>query len=282
MSWRSEWRAISDRIQGFLDANRFYLESKRIRSDDPYRVAKKLLLPQAQNIFRDLTQFNSTHPGSLPGAARECLQDFLNSTHQMFFDDKLDDQASVQFSTTALASLRSEFSYHISDFSAVAKRLSERAFQHLQRTIVANPVEKDRWCEAFQKGELACEKIGATHLLLHGIWAFKVDAKGERTDLVFSEPLRELVEVESSAEALVLTEWKIARKDSELDKKVNAAEKQAAKYTVGSLGGLELAQYRYIVIVSEKKLQMPPDDQRDGVIYRHINIAVNPDPPSKS
>jgi hypothetical protein len=37
---------------------------------------------------------------------------------------------------------------------------------------------------------LACEKLAGVHLLLHGIWAFKVHAAGERTDLVFPQPSR--------------------------------------------------------------------------------------------
>jgi hypothetical protein len=48
------------------------------------------------------------------------------------------------------------------------------------------------------------EKLGAAHLLLHGIWAFKVSATGERTDLVPGEKLEITPQVEAASEALVL------------------------------------------------------------------------------
>src|SRR5260221_1264020 len=50
---------------------------------------------------------------------------------------------------------------------------------------------------------------------LHGIWAFKVSATGERTDLVPGEKLEITPQVEAASEALVLTDWKCVRKPGE-------------------------------------------------------------------
>src|ERR1700722_9028346 len=36
-------------------------------------------------------------------------------------------------------------------------------------------------------GSVACERLGAVHLLWHGIFAFKVDGSGARTDLIAPE-----------------------------------------------------------------------------------------------
>lgn len=33
-------------------------------------------------------------------------------------------------------------------------------------------------------------------------------------------------------------------------------------------------------MVSEKSMKMPPDDPEGTITYRHINIPVDPDPPS--
>jgi hypothetical protein len=93
------------------------------------------------------------------------------------------------------------------------------------------------------------------HLLLHGIWAFKVHTPDERTDLVLQEPIRDYDEVERSAEALVLTEWKIVRNDSQREEKAKKARNQARIYAGSVLGGVELRQYRYIVLVSKDRLQ---------------------------
>lgn len=283
MSWRVEWKALSDRISGLLDSGRFYLESKAIQSSDPYGVAKNQLLPQAQKIFDELQRFHTLYASVLPSQAATCLSEFVSGFASKFSGnvDAPQLQAAVQFRVTALVSFRSEFHFHLTDFAAFAKRLSERAFLHIQRSIVADPDERAKWKHGFGKGEVECEKLGAARLLLHGLWAFKVNAAGERTDLVFDEPIG-IEQVERSAEALVLTEWKIAKSRSEISQKVNEAKSQAKRYSQGALAGLELTRYRYLVIVSDKTIDMPPDDCEGDVTYRCINIAVDPDTPSRS
>jgi hypothetical protein len=180
----------------------------------------------------------------------------------------------------ALTSLSTELEYHFSDQAEFARRLSERALLHLQRSIVASPNVRAEWQRAFAEGEVACEQLGSAALLQHGIWAFKAHATGERTDLIFGEPLTDLAAVERSAEALVLTEWKVVPKPSQRDERVQQARAQAGRYGRGILGGLELAGYRYLVLVSRDLLEMPADEIQDGVVYRHVNIAVDPQPPS--
>jgi hypothetical protein len=136
---------------------------------------------------------------------------------------------------------------------------------------------------AFKTGETSCEKLGAVHLLLHGIWAFKVNTAGERTDLVFGESVPDSSSVERAAESLVLTEWKRVLSPTKTEAIASDARKQAARYTVGALGGLvELVRYRFIVLVSENTLTLPADHSENGVVYRHVNVAVDPKPPSKS
>ncbi len=114
----------------------------------------------------------------------------------------------VQVGTTALAAFRASFEYHISDHSFTARRLSERAFIHLERTIMVDESARLRWQTAFNDREEAVERLGAVHLLQHGIWAFKADAVGGRTDLVLGEPLTDLARAECAAEALVLVSEK--------------------------------------------------------------------------
>jgi len=293
MIWRPQWKAISDQIQGLLEAGRLYLECQSIRREDPYRIATNVLKPQAQEVFNALMVFDKTHQDVLPSSAALSLKRFIDRWQPRFIPstaaaaeqssiEQSAPQTIVQVYLTALASFRSEFTYHISDFSAIARRLSERAFTHLQRSIIADPDLRERWKRAFERGEPACEQLGAVHLLLHGIWAFKANAEGERTDLVLGEPLMDLAEAQTTADALVLTEWKLVRTERELQEKITQAHVQAARYAGGSLAGFELAQYRYLVMVSEKNLHMPPDLPEGETIYRQINIAVNPKSPSRS
>ena len=83
-----------------------------------------------------------------------------------------------------MSEFKSEFELTVGGSVEHAKSLVERAFIHLQRTIVVDHDIRKKWKSAFNTGEIACERLGAVHLLSHGIWAFKADALGERTDLI--------------------------------------------------------------------------------------------------
>jgi hypothetical protein len=282
MKWRTEWKALSDHISGLLEAGAFYMGTRAIRSDDAHRVAEKQLIPQAKSVFDSLKRFRENHHSQIPQSALASIDSFFTKFDRSFNQSGTDFHGQVQLMLTALCSFAAEFKYQISDLSENARRLSERAFIHLQRLIVVDSDVRKKWGEAFKNGEIYCEKLGAVHLLSHGIWAFKLSAEGERTDLVFGESIADLTEIGRAAEALVLTEWKRVQNGSDLHSIVTRAEEQAARYSQGILGGLELVQYRYIVIVTEKKNPMPADNVLDGCTYRHINIAVDPDPPSRA
>jgi hypothetical protein len=131
-----------------------------------------------------------------------------------------------------------------------------------------------------EQRETDCERLGALHLLSHGVWAFKVDAQGGRSDLVLNEPLSSSLMVERAADVLVLTEWKKVSSEAKLTDRIEEAPKQAEIYSTGILGGIELANYRYIVLISEGMMDMPEDSLDGTVTYRHMNIAVNPKTPS--
>ena len=64
----------------------------------------------------------------------------------------------------------------------MALRITERAFAHLQRSIIADDEIRKKWLSAFSDGETKCEKLGSVHLLSHGVWDLKLMLKrGERT-----------------------------------------------------------------------------------------------------
>ncbi len=86
---------------------------------------------------------------------------------------------------------------------------------------------------------------------------------------------------EKTSTALVLTEWKVIRKNSELHDKIREAYEQTKIYSAGVLSGVELVNYRYLVMVSKKSMKMPGDLIEGNVTFRHINIPVDPDTPSK-
>src|SRR4030095_11839679 len=284
MSWLTEWKAISAQIEGLYNAARFYVESNGPSQKDIDSVSNRRLIPHINKIFDDLERFRATHRESIPPAASDSLA-VLPSTKKKLVPkpETIDGFVYVRITVTLLISFRAEFEYHISDTEFFAKRLSERAFAHLNRSIVADEELREKWIKAFDIGkEPACEKLGGAHLLLHGIWAFKVGVEGERTDLVFNEPILESSSIERTAEALVLTEWKRVVSPNKTEAMARKAREQARRYTVGALGGVELTGYRFIVLVSKEHLTLPEDQSENGVRYHHINIAVDPESPSKS
>jgi hypothetical protein len=278
--WRTEWLALSRRILGLLEAAKFHVSCRN--TNDPYGVAQNKLIPGTQAIFREVKTFRDRHANTLPAEALSALYFFVSHFNSAP-DQAAHADLSLHYRVTTLVALEAEISYHLTDFTARAKRLSERAFAHLQRSIVADPDCAARWQRAFSDGETACERLGAAHLLLHGIWAFKANSEGERTDLILGDLLVDrLSGIEDVAEALVLTEWKKVKKASELQTARDSAHKQAKHYAGSSLVGVELDAYRYLVLVTDRGLKMPDNVVDAGVLYCHINIAVNPLIPSRA
>jgi len=174
-----------------------------------------------------------------------------------------------------------EVSFLLSDVQESIRSRSELAFSHLQRSIVVDQELRTKWRNAFDSGEVACERLGAVHLLLHGIWAFKVDAIGARTDLVFQEACGDFGEAQRYAFGFVLTEWKKAADDGDSGRCFDEARSQASRYAQGPLAASELTGYRYAVVVSRRRIEAPADYRAGGIVCRHINIPVDPELPSR-
>lgn len=285
MNWQIEWHAISARIKGILDAGSFFYTALHHSSADSRSVKKKILIKEAEKIVSSLKTFLTKYQSVFPSAAVECLSGFLSKPEiaepTFFKPDRSYESGNVQFALTSLAAFQSEFNYIIADTQYVARRITERALIHLQRCIVVDDDVRHKWIEAFNAHETKCEKLGALHLLYHGVWAFKADASGGRTDLILSEPLPSATVIEGTADTLVLTEWKLVKSKNMLSSKIQEAQKQAEIYGTDVLGGIELRNYRYLIMVSESRLEMPVDSIKDGTTYRHINIAVDPGTPSE-
>ncbi len=284
MNWYQEWQALSARIQGLLGAGSFFYSALQHSSSDDLGVRKKILLSNTESIIEGLNKYLKDYQSTLPNDACESLKSFLEQSdikNFNFHPGPGQVRGHVQYSLTSLAAFQSEFTYIISDTQAVALRITERAFAHLQRSIVADDEIRKKWISAFAEGETKCEKLGSLHLLLHGVWAFKAHAEKGRTDLILNEPISDTWLIEMTSTALVLTEWKVIKKASELESKIQDAYSQTKLYSAGVLSGIELGNYRYLVMVSEKGMKMPSDLKEGNLIFRHINVPVDPDTPSK-
>ena len=235
MGWRTEWKALSDRIEGLLEAGRFSAPFYDFRIQSAVSIeTNNILWPEYVSIFQEIKNYKSTYGQYLSESATKSINRFIESNDNIITtqgDNRRSVPQKVINFSIRLVSFRAEFTFHLSDMQEIAKRITERAFIHLKRLIIADEDFQTRWIKAFNKDETACEKLGAAHLLLHGIWAFKAKEKGEETDLILGEPIRDILnQVESTAEALVLTEWKRVTDPKELNLKAEEAFIQASIY----------------------------------------------------
>lgn len=281
MIWRDEWASVAARIDGLLNAAQFFVHTLSINRDDEYHVADEHIAVQAREIVDSLSSFLASHGAAVPQGAAMSLNRFLQDNRLAINNLNVKGLSGLKLRITALAALRAEVEYHLSDFEAMASKKTERAFLHLQQSIVVDDSMRSKWRRAFEsRREEVCERLGAVHLMLHGIWAFKVDAQGGRTDLVLGGSLTDSTNVSRVADALVLTEWKKVGTSNEVEKKAGEARTQIQLYTAGVLAGIELSRYRYVVLVSKEQLVGLEDVQLGSAVCRHVNIAVTPLPPS--
>jgi hypothetical protein len=287
--WQREWELISNRIGGLMEMAQLYSSGIAIRRER-YQQGIRPDLPEvtaeiyksARVAYGRIIEFRNKYDSLLPRPAFYLIADVINALfaripiNERDFEPTYDQTLAFVLS---LAAFRSEFSLLLADTEAAARGLVDRAFLHLQRSLVADDSFAARWQRAFSRGETACEKLGAVHLLWFGIYAFKAASAGERTDLVLGDPVT-TAEAERAADALVLTEWKKVS-ESDLKNKTEQAFNQARLYASGSLAGFELTSRRYLVMVSEKRLAMPTDRSDGAIVYEYRNIAVAPDPPSR-
>lgn len=281
MVYTEQWKVLSSRIHGLMQAGQLHAIFLSSSSDDSFGRGN-VLLEQCNNVLCEIENFKNQHQRVLPPIALASIER-LDETKNRSVDllntkSGLRDEGS-KAALVALVSFESEMTYILSDVQESIHSRSERAFLHLQRLIAVDEEFRKKWTAAFDKGEVECEKLGAVHLLWHGIWAFKINAAGQRTDLVFQE--QPFNEAQPNVDGLILTEWKKANPEDNVENKFKEARTQAKLYTQGVLAGNELAHYRYAIVVSATQRKLPEDVREGDIIYRHINIAVNPLTPSK-
>lgn len=286
-TWQVEWEAVSTCIASLVEAGSFLVASAQVTSADPYQ-ARKVLVDQAVEIFGLINNFKLKYVSQLPTLAQQRLQAFCDRNAHLFGAGDITRGTpenlyhGLQLYVALLAAFRTEFTYLLSnEKQLLVQSLVDRAFLHLQRSIAADPGFAQKWQEAFEHHETACEKLGGVHLLQFGIYTFKAQSAGEQTDLILGTKFQLTPEIERATEALVLTEWKLVKSAAALSVKIEEAHQQATRYAVGSLAGFELALHRYLVMVSSDILAMPGDRQDGPVVYHHKNVAVRPSLPSQ-
>ena len=208
MHYTDQWKALSARIRGLVEAAE--LDHRLFGKDNTGNW--RFLGLQAGEVVDALTELKAPleHAGHV--TAVSALGRVLGLSPIKAVRPPPRRRVGVQHVRSCLVALRAfeaEMTFLLSDSQQSMRTRSERAFRHLNWQIAVDDEVRQKWRTAFKKprGEEQCEKLGAVHLLWHGIFAFKIDAKKGRTDLVFGEPLGDQ---DTYADALVLTEWKKA------------------------------------------------------------------------
>lgn len=279
MSYLQEWRAISARIDGISAAAHLQSQFLMSNANEVYGASREL----GRNCHKALElilQFAKDYVSVLPKAITDRIAEYVAAGRPQIFEAAREDLNATKSAIVMLLTLRAELDHLLSDQQEHIRSRAERAFLHLQRVLAVDPTARTQWSVALNgKGETGCEQLGAVHLLQHGIFAFKVNTAGARTDLVFAD-MRDDFSARG-VDGLVLTEWKVGD-DANAVSRFAEARAQMKLYQRGALAGPELTAVRYAVVVSASDLKtVPPDEVQDGVLYRHVNIVIDPNTPSK-
>ena len=214
----------------------------------------------------------------LPPDTIDCLDQFMLDRDALIKAEHVHEAEWLQYALVVLRALEVEMSYLFSSRQELLRARSEVALSHLKRLLVVDQELREKWRKAFNAHETQCERLGAVHLLWHGIYALKINAEGARTDLVYPE--RMIGDVTAATGGLVLTEWKKGDQSNYVEQ-FKIARNQAKRYCEGPLAGLELTTHRFAIVVTVEEVPEPADQTIDGVVYRHINIPIGPSTPSK-
>ena len=273
---------LTSRIQGLQQTCKIIFEGLSIRSEDSYG-SLKLLLNEIEELLSCLSTFSNNFETFLPSHFLKKHQEIqdkfpgLKKQANSSSDAVASGSQAVMWALAQLSAVANILSYDLKNSQIFIKSKVEIAFHHLQYCIIANDSVKNDWNYKIHD-EPSFEKLGAAHLLLHNIWAFKANGTVFRTDLILTQPNDD---ISSNATGLVLTEWKKADQKN-VDRKIDEAMQQAIKYSQYALPN-ELSICRYLIMVSEKYLNISNKEIPDGKnLYKVLNIATSPNTPSKS
>jgi hypothetical protein len=165
LQYQNEWKALSNRIRGLTEALHLHAAILAVNSNDSFSVASKLLEHVAK-IGRELRAFRDALGDILPEQAQEAVITILGqcppeSISGMQVSETPDMRRERAWaSVVMLSAFEAEMTFALSGNQEAVLARSERAFSHLQRSIIVDPKVGAEWKAAFKKGEVACEKLG--------------------------------------------------------------------------------------------------------------------------
>lgn len=156
--WKSEWQSIESRIAGLQSTASLVLAASGIHTNGlAYEALSNFALrPTLPDVLGALVAFGDAYVSVLPERSSEYLKKGIERIFEVIGRERSRwQQASWQaaFNATAvLVGLRAEVASSLVDNDALGRRITERAFEHLQRSIVADEGCRSRWEAAYQAG----------------------------------------------------------------------------------------------------------------------------------
>jgi hypothetical protein len=155
-----QWGTISAKIAGLERSVALLATNKNIG-------AANVVSEVIGDLVSELGSFKATCHRILPSTAIRSIDRVLEASRRA---EGATGIGRAQGVSTALVALRAEVDASL----ATGFRLqgaSERAFLHLQRTLVADDDVRAKWRAAYESGESRCEQLGGVRILLK-TWAF--------------------------------------------------------------------------------------------------------------
>jgi hypothetical protein len=281
MDIKEAWNALAGRIHGLEAIASAY---RHVDSDlGDSQGVNRLLRARCVLVGNELHRFLHEETLKLPNAFKASIDSEIRQMMELIQETSGTPIARKERAILAiviLSSIKVELEYVLNDVQSQIIRRCERAVLHLQRMLMVDAEMKRKWSDALNKGEVSCEKLGALHFLQHGIWTFKANSEGQRTDLILQRPMFDMEGIWAAVEGITLTEWKVAQSPHDIRAQFDVARNQADRYSSGVLAASELKSVRYLFVVTSECTQLFEDFVSGNMTYRCVVIDTNPPVPS--
>lgn len=281
MDIKEAWNSLAARIHGLEAIASAY---RHVDSDlGDSQGVNRLLRARCVLVGNELHRFLHEETLKLPNDFIALIESELRQMTELIQEtsgNPIARKERVILGIVLLSSIKVELEYVLNDVQSQIIRRCERAILHLQRMLMVDDDMKRKWGEALEEGEVSCEKLGALHFLQHGIWTFKANSEGQRTDLILQRPMFDMEEIWGAVEGITLTEWKVAKSPQEIRAQFDVARNQADRYSSGVLAASELKSVRYLFVVTSDCSQLFEDFVYGNITYRCVVIDTNPPVPS--
>lgn len=263
------WRGIRARIIAVTEAGKALVVTASAKITNADEAFTQFLTPSLNRIANEILSLKEAPPASATAAS--VLEDFKHNPDGLSAGTPSE---KFNFKLAKLIDFMIKMDAALDDGSIRLAGLVERSILHLNALIVADDTVRSAWQRAFEKGEVACERLGHAHFMVHGLFGVKAASAGAATDqTIASQSLRE---VRAAFDGIVLTEWKKVTDRSNLEPKQEEGLAQAKEYCDGPLSLFVLSRQRYVILVSEGWMPERDSAKIGDCTYHFRNIVVKP------